>query len=193
VGLLALCPLIAGGRSLLTAACISLGFVVTLVLVSITLAGLGRGVATDFRVLTIFVVSAIWVTVYDLAFQAAVFPLSIELNQYIPLLAANSLVFAIAEQSLRGGGVFRAARRAAVQGAHASCWLIPAGLFRELLGTGRLFAHPASVSWLPDGVQVLPFALPALAYPMWGFLLLGMLTAVAAAAASGSRAGASAR
>ncbi|MBI1733456.1 MAG: hypothetical protein HYR49_11920 [Gammaproteobacteria bacterium] len=179
VGLLALCPLVAGAPTLLTATWIALCFLASLILVSVTLAGLGRSVAAEFRVLMTLLVSGIWVTLLDLALQAAAYPLSLALDIYLPLLAANSLVLTAGEQSLRGSGCADSLRRAIRQGVHAACWIIPIGLLREMLGTGHILSDSGLMPGLPGPVHVLPVEIPALASPSWALLILALVAAAA--------------
>lgn len=180
VGLLALCPLIAGGGTLLTATCLALLFLVMLVLVSITMAALGRSVSSEVRILTLFLVSGVWVTLLDLLLQAIAYPLWATLDIYVPLLAANSLLLAAGEQSLRGGSLAGAAREGMSLGVHVTLWLIPMGLMREVLGGGVLLSDVQFVPGMTDSIPISTVALPILQSAPGALLLLALACATAA-------------
>ena len=154
VGLLALCPLLVVGSTLLTASCMALLFLVSLTLVSVTMAVLGRGIAPDARILTLLLVSGVWVTLLDLCLKAFAFPLSEALGVYVPLIAANSLLLSVGEQSLRGKGAKAEAGAAIRSGLVAASWLMPLGLLREVLGTGLLLSDSHLLPGLPEPMVV---------------------------------------
>ena len=183
VGLLALCPLIAAGGTLLTAVCVALLFLVTLTLVSATMAALGRRVSPEARVLTLLLISGVWVTLIDLVLQACAYPLWATLGIYVPLLAANSLVLAVGEQSLRGVSGKRSVREGLALGGYAALWIVAIGLLREALGAGAVLSDAHLLSGLPGPFPVTAFTAPVLQTAPGALLLLALAAAVAAASA----------
>lgn len=180
-GLLALCPLLAAGGTLLSATCVALLFLVSLMLVATTMAVLGRSVAPEWRILTLLLVSGIWVTVLDLLLQAFAYSLSVTLGVYVPLLAANSLLLTVGEQSLRCGDPKFAIRAGIMPGACAALWLVPLGMIREILGTGTLFSDTQLLPGLPDTLVIMTFPVPVLQSAPGAFLVLALAGAWVAA------------
>jgi electron transport complex protein RnfE len=177
VGLLALCPLLAVGNTLLTASCMALLFLVSLTFVSVTMAVLGRGIAPDARILTLLLVSGVWVSVLDLCLKAFAFQLSEALGVYVPLVAANSLLLTVGEQSLRGKGAKAQAQVAVRSGLVAASWLLPLGLLREILGTGSLFSDSNLLPGLPGPLVVTAFTVPLLDSAAGALLALALAAA----------------
>ena len=184
VGLLALCPLLAAGGTLLTASCIALLFLGTLTLVSVTLAMLGRCVSSESRILALLLVSGMWVTLLDLLLQALVFPLWATLGIYLPLIASNSLLLAVGEQSLRRGGGNFAVQAEIRLGSCCALWIIPLGLVREILGTGALLSDSQLLPGLPDPLVITSFTAPLLQTAPGTLLVLALAGAWAARRAS---------
>jgi len=177
VGLLALCPLLAVSSTLLTASCMAFLFLVSLTLVSVTMAVLGRGVAPDARVLALLLVSGVWVSVLDLCLKAWDFPLSEALGVYVPLIAANSLLLTVGEQSLRGKGAKAEAQAAFWSGLVAASWLVPLGFIRELLGTGSLLSDAHLLPGLPAPLVVTGFTVPLLQSAAGALLTMALAAA----------------
>ena len=162
VGLLALCPLLIAAGTLLQAVCIALLFLLSLILVALTMAALGRTIAPDFRILTLLLISGVWVTLLDLLLQAFAYSLWVALGIYLPLLAVNSLLLAVGEQSLRCEGGKFSVLAAMMPGVYSVIWLVPLGLIREILGTGALLSDSQLLPGLPDPVVITTFTLPVL-------------------------------
>lgn len=180
-GLLALCPLLAVGGTLLSATCVALLFLASLILVATSMAVLGRSVAPEWRILTLLLVSGIWVTILDLMLQAFAYPLSVSLGIYVPLFAANSLLLIVGERSLRCGDPKFAARAGIMPGVYAALWIIPLGLVREVLGTGMLFSDTQLLPGLPDPLVIMTFPVPVLQSAPGAFLVLALAGAWVAA------------
>ncbi len=174
VGLIALCPLLAVGGTLLTAACVALLFLLSLILVSVTMAVLGRSIGPDARVLTLLLVAGIWVTLLELLLQALAFPLSAALGVYVPLLAVNSLLLTVGEQSLRGKGPGFAVQAGFSTGLYAASWIVPLGLVREILGTGRLLSDAPLLPGLPEPLVLTTFTVPLLQTAPGALLVLAL-------------------
>lgn len=174
VGLLALGPLLAAAGTLLTAACVALLFLVTLTLVAVTMAALGRGISPDSRILTLLLVSGTWVTLLDLLLQAIAYPLWATLGVYVPLVAANSLLLAVGEQSLRGGSGKGPAQEGITLGLYAALWIVPVGLLREVLATGTLLSDSQLLPGLPGPLLVTTFTAPMLQTAPGALLVLAL-------------------
>lgn len=177
VGLLALCPLIAAGNSVVTATCIALMFLILLTLVSGTMAVLGRSVSSELRILALLLISGIWVTLLDLTLQAVAFPLWTALGVYVPLIAANSLLLAVGEQSLRSGTGGQYLRTGLRLGGYAALWIIPMGLLREVVATGSLLSDSHLLPGLPGHVTITSFSIPLLQSTTGALLVLGLAAA----------------
>lgn len=172
VGILALCPLLGAGETLLTSAVLAVLFLSVLTLASGTMALLGRAIATDLRVLAIFIVAGFWVTLCELLVQANWFALAATLEIYLPLLAANCLVLAAAEISLRGVGPVAALTTGSVLGAEAAAWLVPMGTLREVLGQGAILSDAGLLPGMPGPIELMPLSAPIFQQPAGAFLLL---------------------
>lgn len=179
-GLLALCPLLAAAGSVLSAAAMSLLFLVTLAGTAATMAALGRGIAAELRVLALLVVAGGWVTLADLAGQALAWNLWNGLDVYVPLVAGNALVLANGERALRGSRPAAALRDGAVLGLQAMGWLLSVGALRELLGRGALLSDAHLVTSAIPRLDLTP-PLPLFQAPAGAFLLLGLCAALVAA------------
>lgn len=188
VGLLALCPLLAAADTLLSALCLASVFIATLALVRGTAAWLGAAVATELRVIVLFLAAGSWVTVADLALQATLWPVRDALGFYVPLLAANALMLASAEQALRGPEPVAAMRTGFRLGVVAAAWLIPLGLVRELLGRGGVFTDAAAIPAWPGPFTLGAPVLPLLQDAPGALLLLALAAALVARAGCGERA-----
>jgi electron transport complex protein RnfE len=174
VGLLALCPLLAAGGTLITAVCVALLFLVSLILVAVAMAVLGRCIAPESRILTLLLVSGAWVTLLDQLLQAFAYPLSVTLGVYVPLIAVNSLLLTVGEQSLRCGGPKLGAQAGIVPGLYAALWIVPLGLIREILGTGALLSDSQLLPGLPDPLVITTFTAPLLQTAPGAFLVLAL-------------------
>lgn len=189
VGLLALCPLLAAADTLLSASCMALLFLVTLVPVHGTLALMGGSIATGLRVIALFLVCGFWVSLVDIGLQAWNAPMRDSLGLYVPLLAANVLVLAGGELALRGGGVATALGSGVRLGVAAAVWIVPLGLVRETLGRGAVLTDAALAPGVPGPFTVGSFSMPLLQGPPGAFLLLALAAALAAwAGCPGNRA-----
>lgn len=180
VGLLALVPLLAGAHTLLSAAAMGTVFLVSLALACGTMAALGGSVATGMRILALFLVAGTWVTLFDLALQALAWPLWQSLDMYLPLVAANALVLARGEDALRTGHPAVAFRSALVLGARATCWLLPLGMVRELLGRGAVLSDGDQVQGMPGPFLSGAGEIPILLGPAGALLLLALAAALVA-------------
>jgi electron transport complex protein RnfE len=181
VGLLALCPLLPAAGTVLTAATMSLLFLITLAGTGATMATLGRGIAAELRVLALFLVAGTWVAILDLAGRGLAWGLWSTLDVYAPLIAANALVLASVENALRGPRPAAALRHGAALGLQAMGWLLPVGALRELLGRGALLSDLHLVTTAIPRLDLVP-PLPVFQTPAGAFLVLGLCAALVTSA-----------
>lgn len=182
VGLLALCPLLAAADTFLSALCLAAAFLAVLVMVRSAAAWLGAAVATELRVIALFLITGTCVTAVDFALQAWLWPVRDALGFYVPLLAANALVLASAEQALRGPAPAHAPRTGFRLGLVVAAWLVPLGLVRELLGRGGVLTDTMSLGGWPGSVTFGAPVLPLLQEPAGALLLLALAAAFVATA-----------
>jgi electron transport complex protein RnfE len=124
--------------------------------------------------------TAAWVSVFDLALQYWLFPLRQQLGIYVPLIAANCLLLSTLEGRILREGSGAALAGACRIGAWVILWMVAAGAFRELAATGLVFGDAGLIGFeAPDAADRSGF--PVLRSPAGAFLALGLLAALAQA------------
>lgn len=180
VQLLGLSPLLAMSRSVATA--LGLAFVTLAVLVasSVAVALLRNRTPDAMRIPVALLLIATFTGCIELLLQAYRYPLYQALGIFVPLIAANSALFAAADASRRHS-LAAAARGGLLTGLGFAWVLLLLGALRELLGQGSLCGQmdllfgPGAAAWqfqvLPDDYEFLLWMLPPGAFLLTGFLL----------------------
>jgi len=176
VQLLGLSPLLAMSDATVTALALGLCTLLVLMCSNLCTSLLRNRLSPALRLPVFALLIASFTTVLELTMSAYAYPLSQRLGIFLPLIAANSLLFARAERCASKASPSIAVKDAVLMGLGFLFVFIALGMTRELLGTGQLFA---------DLEQLLPFAanwklsvfgdapLPLALLPPGALLLLG--------------------
>lgn len=177
VGLLSLCPLLAGSTSLLSALTMSAAFACVLCASAVSLSACRRLIAPDAELASILIFAAAWTTVVDLLLQAGLYPLRDALGIYVPVMAGNFLLLAHLEEKALTAGPLAALRVSFSTGMRVAVIVVAAGVLRELSATGALLSDAQLPGW-QGGVAFLPFKLPVMASAAGAFFALSILAAM---------------
>ena len=173
---LGLCPLLAKGTTLLTAACLGAAAAVVLCGSAWCLLACRRLVPASAPVVFILLLTAAWVSVIDLALQYWLFPLRQALGIYVPLIAANVLVLSTLEERMLAEGTVTAFGRACAMGVWVFACAAVAGGLRELVTSGVLLGDLSLLGSGQDAASPAVFAL--IKAPAGAFLTLAALAAL---------------
>lgn len=181
VQLLGLCPLLAVTGSVINA--IGMGLATTLVLTtSNTCVSLIRGFVSDAIRLPAFVmIIAAAVTCIELIMQALTYELYQILGIFLPLITTNCVILGRADAFASKNKLLPSLYDGFIMGLGFSAVLVVLGGFREVVGTGAIFANmnllfgEAAQSWkivlLEDYNQFLVAILPPGAFIFTGLLI----------------------
>ncbi len=181
VQLLGLCPLLAMTGSVVNAIGMSIATIFVLVTSNIAVAMI-RGVVSDAVRLPAFVmIIAAAVTAIELLMQAYSYELYQVLGVFLPLITTNCVILGRAEAFACKNSVLPAAFDGLMMGLGFAIVMFLLGLFRELLGTGHIFADmhllfgPIAQDWKIDVFQnypqILYIILPPGAFIFTGFMI----------------------
>lgn len=175
VALFGLCPLLAKSTTLLSGACMGATAAGVLFASTCCLIVCRRLVPASSALVFLFLLTATWVSIADLALQAWLYSLRQTLGIYIPLIATNCLLLSVLEDRvLREGAA--AFRHVCMIGG----WMILGtgiiGGIRELAASGTLLGDAGLIGLAPSqagGGTVLAI----MHAPAGAFLALGVLAA----------------
>jgi electron transport complex protein RnfE len=181
VQILGLCPLLAMSGSVVNA--LGMGIATTFVLIISNLSiSLIRNVVSEAVRLPVFVmVIAAAVTLIQLIMQAWTYELYQVLGVFLPLITTNCIILARADAFACKNAALPSAYDGLVMGGGFALVMFTLGFFRELVGTGHLFADmdllfgPIAASWemavFPNYPQFLYVVLPPGAFIFTGFMI----------------------
>jgi len=181
--MLALCPLLAVTTSATNGLGMGLASVSVLVLTNVIISSLRSMITPQVRIPVLIVLIATVVTLVDMAINAWLHPLYKALGLFIALIVTNCAVFGRAESYACKHGIRLAAADALAMGLGFTWVLVLIGGFREILGSGTLFAHASLLlgdgfSWLE--ITVIPHfqGILVAVLPPGAFMALGLLIAL---------------
>ncbi len=181
VQILGLCPLLAMSGSVVNA--VGMGVATTFVLIISNLSiSLIRNVVSEAVRLPVFVmVIAAAVTLIQLIMQAWTYELYQVLGVFLPLITTNCIILARADAFACKNAALPSAYDGLMMGLGMTIVMFFLGFFRELVGTGHLFADmdmlfgPVAASWevavFPNYPQFLYVVLPPGAFIFTGFMI----------------------
>ncbi|CAA0100493.1 Electron transport complex subunit RnfE [BD1-7 clade bacterium] len=181
VQLLGLCPLLAMSGSVVNS--IGMGIATTFVLVTSNISvSLIRNIVSDAVRLPAFVmIIAAAVTAIQILMQAFAYSLYEVLGVFLPLITTNCVILGRADAFACKNRVLPAAYDGLMMGLGFSIVMFLLGFFRELFGTGHVFADmqllfgPMAENWMmtpfPNYPQFLYIVLPPGAFIFTGFMI----------------------
>jgi electron transport complex protein RnfE len=146
--LLLIAPLFALSTTLGMSLAAGLSFVAMLLVIAATVACVRRFIAWRLRLPSLILITATWISVFEMGLSAWLFGLREQMGVYLPLLAYNSLVLAVAEEHYLRVPLLPALSHAARTGLILFSLFLATGAVRELLAFGSL---GAGVITVPDG------------------------------------------
>lgn len=141
IQLLGLSPLLAVSESTVTALGMGLATLLVITLSSAIMPFLLRTLTPLIRLPVMIIVIAGLATVADLIVQAQAYGFYKTVGIFIPLLASQSVVLALAQQSTEQSSYWRSLRHGFVTGLGFVLALVLLGTIRELLNTGSILAN----------------------------------------------------
>lgn len=152
VELLLIAPLLALSNSVIIGLSTGLVFLVLLSLIAVSVSALRRFTAWHVRIPMLLLAAATWISLLDIALTAWFYDLRQQLGIYLPLLAINSLVFAVSEEHYLRLPVRESLFHALRIGGLVLSLFLATGIIRELLAYGSLF-QDAPVIFNGSGMQ----------------------------------------
>jgi electron transport complex protein RnfE len=145
VALLGLCPLLAVTNNIVNA--IGLGLATTFVLVAsnTTISIFRHYIRKEIRIPVFVLLIASFVTIVELAMQAYFYNLYLILGIFVPLIVTNCAILGRAEAFASKNTWGKSALDGLMMGIGFSIVLIILGALRELIVSGTLFDHSASL------------------------------------------------
>jgi len=177
---LGIAPIIAPGKTLLSALTISLVFASTLLLSALSVSTIRNLVPHAYRLIFILPITSLWVTIADLLLQAYVYEMHVTLDMYIPLIAMNSLVLMLLEQQALTDSVSDVIKTVMHGVAALLVVTLVTGAIREILVRGDLLTDMTQL-FGDVTMSVSPSAL--LTFPLFnsaagGFIVVGCVIAL---------------
>jgi electron transport complex protein RnfE len=167
VQLLGLCPTLAVTNSVANALAMGVATLFVLVGSSFLVSGLRRLIPNEVRITSYILIIATFVTVADMALQAAVPEIHKALGAFIALIVVNCIILGRQEAFSSRNGVGRSVLDALGMGGGFTLTLLVMGSIREVIGNGTFLGFalfgPRYEPWV---VMILP---PG------GFLTLGVI------------------
>lgn len=181
VQVLGLCPLLAMSSSVVNAVGMGLATIFVLMVSNICVSAI-RNVVSDAIRLPVFVmIIAAVVTVIQLLMQAYTFELYQVLGVFLPLITTNCIILGRAESFACKNPILPSALDGLMMGIGYSLVMFLLGFFRELFGTGHIFADmhllfgPMAKDWMmvpfSNYPQFLYIILPPGAFIFMGFFI----------------------
>lgn len=168
--MLGMCPTLAVTSSAMNGLGMGLATTAVLILSNAMISALRKVIPDKVRIPAFIVVVASFVTVVQLLLQGFVPSLYESLGIYIPLIVVNCIILGRAEAYASKNGILLSACDGIGMGLGFTVGLTLIGIFRELLGSGKLFGFMV----MPDSFE------PATIFVLapGAFFVLAMLTAV---------------
>jgi electron transport complex protein RnfE len=171
--LLLIPPLLALSINLRMSLAAGLTFVILLLVIAVSVSLVRQFIAWQLRLPCLALIIATWISMLDMALLAEQYELRQQFGLYLPLLACNSLVFTLSEDTFLRRHIRVAISRAAGIGLLVLSLFLVTGIARELLAYGT-----AGADLQPDLATVLPIAATApgallctgLVFAAWKFL-----------------------
>jgi len=181
VQVLGLCPLLAMSSNVVNSVGMGLATIFVLIISNICVSAI-RNIVSDAIRLPVFVmIIAAVVTVIQLLMQAYTFELYQVLGVFLPLITTNCIILGRAESFACKNKIFPAAVDGFMMGIGYSLVMFLLGFFRELFGTGNVFADmhllfgPMAKDWImtpfTNYPQFLYIVLPPGAFIFMGFFI----------------------
>ena len=167
--LLGMCPTLGTTSSAMNGLSMGLATMFVLICSNVVISAVKNLVPDMVRIPAYIVIIATFVTVVQFCMEAYVPALYASLGLYIPLIVVNCIVLGRAESFAAKNGVVASAFDGIGIGLGFTIALTILGVFRELLGTGKLFG----LSLVPEEFGSLIFILAPGA-----FLVLGYMNAI---------------
>jgi len=153
---LGMCPTLAVTNGMKEAMTMAGAVAFTLICANIVISLIRGLLKPHLRILVFTLTIAAFVTIADRLLQAFMFPMSIALGPYVPLIIVNCIIICRCEVCAAKQGVVTAASDAVGQSIGFALGLSSIAIVREIIGNGSVF-----------GLTVLPEA-----FPKWGIMLL---------------------
>lgn len=181
--MLALCPLLAVTGTATNGLGMGLATVAVLVASGLSVSLLRNFITPQVRIPSFVLIIACLVTIVDMAMNAWVHDLYKVLGLFIPLIVTNCAILGRAESFAFKQSPFAAAYDGLMMGIGFTFALTLLGAFREVLGSGTLFANASlllgdtfsfmEIVIIPEYKGFLLLILPPGGFLMLGFLLSG--------------------
>ena len=181
VQLLGLCPLLAMTGSVVNAIGMSVATIFVLLTSNIAVSLIRNVVSDAVRLPAFVMIIAASVTAIQLLMQAYTYDLYTVLGVFLPLITTNCVILGRADAFACKNNVFAAAYDGLMMGLGFGVVMFLLGFFRELLGTGTVFADmhllfgPIAANWtwevFKDYPQFLYIILPPGAFIFTGFMI----------------------
>ncbi|NVJ90157.1 MAG: electron transport complex subunit E [Methylocystaceae bacterium] len=181
--MLALCPLLAVTGTATNGLGMGLATVAVLVASGLSVSLLRNFITPQVRIPSFVLIIACLVTIVDMAMNAWVHDLYKVLGLFIPLIVTNCAILGRAESFAFKQSPFAAAYDGLMMGIGFTFALTLLGAFREVLGSGTLFANASlllgdtfsfmEIIIIPEYKGFLLLILPPGGFLMLGFLLAG--------------------
>ncbi len=165
--LLGMCPTLGTTSSAMNGLSMGLATMFVLICSNVVISAVKNLVPDMVRIPAYIVIIATFVTVVQFCMEAYVPALYASLGLYIPLIVVNCIVLGRAESFAAKNGVVASAFDGIGIGLGFTMALTILGVFRELLGTGKLFG----LSLVPEEFGSLIFVLAPGAFLVLGYLI----------------------
>ncbi len=165
--LLGMCPTLGTTSSAMNGLSMGLATMFVLICSNVVISAVKNLVPDMVRIPAYIVIIATFVTVVQFCMKAYMPALCASLELYIPLIVVNCIVLGRAESFAAKNGVVASAFDGIGIGLGFTVALTILGVFRELLGTGKLFG----LSLVPEEFGSLIFVLAPGAFLVLGYLI----------------------
>lgn len=180
--LLALCPLLAVTSTATNGLGMGLASTAVMVCSNLLVSLIRHWISPEVRISVFILIISTLVTLVDLSMNAWLHELHKVLGLFIPLIVTNCAILGRAEAFASRHPILPAAVDGLMMGLGLTLALVALGAFREMLGSGTLFAHAGLL--LGDSFSTIELTLfeeyrgvLLMVLPPGGFLVLGFLIA----------------
>jgi electron transport complex protein RnfE len=172
---LGLCPALAVTNSIDNALGMGAGVIFVLLCSNIIISTIKKAIPSLVRIPVFMVITATFVTILSLVFEAYIPPLHESLGIYLPLMAVNCIILGRAEVFASRRNVGRSIADAVGIGLGFTIALVIIALFREILGTGALSVFGFNLFSIP---VLSEHPMMFFTSPPGAFLVMGLLMAL---------------
>ncbi|MDR0572824.1 MAG: electron transport complex subunit E [Tannerella sp.] len=165
--LLGMCPTLATTSSAINGMSMGLATAFVLICSNTVISAIKKLIPDQVRIPACIVVIASFVTILQMCMQAFLPDLYKSLGLFIPLIVVNCIVLGRAESFASKNGVISSGLDGLGMGLGFTLALTLLGLFRELLGTGKVFG----LTLFPENYGSLLFVLAPGAFIALGYLI----------------------